>query len=338
MIVYSKKFTAIPEGGWTHPTALAHAGALSTACFLLLFGVSCGPDPSPKPPVQISQIQGDLIEPEPQPAIRPETGNGSVTEPVTALDSDQTAPTPPTSEPLVSPEAPTPTDAAAAAELSSRDNRDPDDAQVASAPEAARPSPLETPPVAPDPITRASASEASESPASPEAAAAAGPAEMIDDYRVVPFDLLASFHYEVPYDDAPAADSAAEGPGESTQPDGADEEGEGKQKSPSQIPSTIKALDAQQVALKGFMLPLKVQNGLVTELLIMRDQSMCCFGTVPKINEWVSVRMVDRGVKPLMDEPVTLLGTLRVGEILENGYLVGIYEMDGDEMRGPLDL
>jgi hypothetical protein len=45
----------------------------------------------------------------------------------------------------------------------------------------------------------------------------------------------------------------------------------------------------------------------------------------------VSVKMKG-GVKPLMDEPVTLMGTLKVGETRENGYLVGIYAMDGDKM------
>jgi hypothetical protein len=85
------------------------------------------------------------------------------------------------------------------------------------------------------------------------------------------------------------------------------------------------------------MLPLKVEGGLVTELLVMKDQSMCCFGTVPKINEWVSVKMVSKGVKPIMDQPITLFGKLNVGEMRENGYLVGIYSMDGEKMAGPLD-
>ena len=83
------------------------------------------------------------------------------------------------------------------------------------------------------------------------------------------------------------------------------------------------------------MLPLKVEGGVVTELLIMRDQSMCCYGAVPKIHEWVSVKMTGAGVKPIMDQPVTLFGTLRVGEMRENGYLVGIYRMDGERMKGP---
>ena len=98
------------------------------------------------------------------------------------------------------------------------------------------------------------------------------------------------------------------------------------------IPAKVKAFDQKRVALKGFMLPLKVEGGLVTEMLIMKDQSMCCYGAVPKIHEWVSVKMSEKGVKPLMDQAVTLMGTLHVGEMRENGYLTGIYRMDGERM------
>ncbi len=98
------------------------------------------------------------------------------------------------------------------------------------------------------------------------------------------------------------------------------------------IPEKVRALNQKKIALKGFMLPLKVEGGLVTELLVMKDQSMCCFGTVPKIHEWVSVKMSEKGVKPLMDQAVTLMGKLHVGEMRENGYLTGIYRMDGEKM------
>jgi hypothetical protein len=103
----------------------------------------------------------------------------------------------------------------------------------------------------------------------------------------------------------------------------------------AQIPKTVKELDQKPVALTGFMLPLRVEGGLVTEMLIMKDQSMCCYGVQPKINEWVSVRMVKNGVKPVMDQPVKLYGKLRVGEMRENGYLVGIYALDGERMQAP---
>lgn len=140
-----------------------------------------------------------------------------------------------------------------------------------------------------------------------------------DGQLVVGFDKLSSFKYDVP-DENPDSPFA-------------------KGKDPdTQIPEAIKAFSGKRVSLKGFMLPLKVEQGLVTELLIMRDQSMCCFGTVPKINEWVSVRMTGKGIKPVMDQAVSLVGTLKVGAIRENGYLVGIYQMDGERMDGPVGL
>ncbi len=142
--------------------------------------------------------------------------------------------------------------------------------------------------------------------------------EPIEGYEGITFDKLASFAYEVPLDPVTNKVELA--------------------KLNAQIPESIKSLDKKPVAIRGFMLPLKVENGLVTELLIMRDQSMCCFGTVPKINEWINIRMAGDGVQPIMDQAITLMGQLKVGEVLENDYLVGIYEMEGDRMIGPLDL
>ena len=160
---------------------------------------------------------------------------------------------------------------------------------------------------------------------SPSAEKPAPPKEEVADsaaveFLSVTFEKLASFTFEIP-DDQPSTNSVAQTP-----------------QSSDQIPATVKALDQRKVALKGFMLPLRVESGLVTEMLIMRDQSMCCYGTVPKITEWVSVKMTEKGVKAIMDQPVTIFGKLRVGEMRENGYLVGIYAMDGEKMAGPLDL
>lgn len=140
----------------------------------------------------------------------------------------------------------------------------------------------------------------------------------IDGYKTVTFDKLASFAYEVPLDPVTNKVELA--------------------KLNAQIPEGIKNFNEKSVAIQGFMLPLKVEQGKVTELLIMRDQSMCCFGTVPKINEWISIKMEGDGVEPIMDQAVTLMGQLKVGEVMENDYLVGIYEMLGDKMIGPLDL
>ncbi len=132
------------------------------------------------------------------------------------------------------------------------------------------------------------------------------------DYSLIGFDKLASYNFEIddaPFTNQPAADKAN-----------------------NQIPDRVKAFDQQKVSIKGFMLPLKVSEGVVTEFLIMKDQSMCCYGSVPKITEWVSVKTTGHGVKPIMDQPISILGTLHVGAMRENGYLIGIYQMDGDKL------
>jgi len=138
-----------------------------------------------------------------------------------------------------------------------------------------------------------------------------------DGITPVTFDKLASFEFVMP-DETVTTNRVVSGPSK-----------------PEQFPADVKALDQARIALKGFMLPLKVESGLVTEMLIMRDQSMCCYGKVPKITEWVSVKMAEKGVKAVIDQPITIYGKLHVGEMRENGYLVGIYRMDGESITGP---
>ena len=100
----------------------------------------------------------------------------------------------------------------------------------------------------------------------------------------------------------------------------------------AKIPSAVQALDNHFVAIRGFLLPLKMNNGLTIEFLLLRNQSMCCFGSVPKVNEWIAVQPHGEGVKPSLDQPITVIGRLQVGEIRENGYLVGIYRMGAEKV------
>ena len=77
--------------------------------------------------------------------------------------------------------------------------------------------------------------------------------------------------------------------------------------------------------------PVKMEKGLVTEFLLMRNTMACCFGTVPNMNEWVIVKM-KQGVQPMMDVPVSFYGSLKVGAMFENGYMTGLYELEGERM------
>jgi len=123
---------------------------------------------------------------------------------------------------------------------------------------------------------------------------------------VAGFDKLASFEFTPPEDPAKAA--AAE----------------------AQIPERIREFNDKKVKVTGFMLPVKMSGGLVTEFLLVKDPMMCCYGVMPKVNEWVVVRMTGKGVPPLMDVPITFEGTLQVGQLYEGGYLTGVYLLKGD--------
>jgi hypothetical protein len=100
------------------------------------------------------------------------------------------------------------------------------------------------------------------------------------------------------------------------------------------IPQDIRALDGKKAAIEGFLLPVRMKEGLAVEFLLMRNQSMCCYGVPPRINEWITVQTA-QGVKPVMDQPILAAGTLHVGEILDSGGLAGIYRMDADKIIEP---
>jgi hypothetical protein len=98
------------------------------------------------------------------------------------------------------------------------------------------------------------------------------------------------------------------------------------------IPEDVRSLDGKRVRIAGFMLPTKLEAGLVKEFLLIRNSLMCCFGIVPAANEWVVVIMKGKGVVPAMDVPLHFYGTLRVGEMYNDKTFVALYAMDGEKV------
>ena len=154
-------------------------------------------------------------------------------------------------------------------------------------------------------------------PAPAPAPKAESPAATVVDekgYLKLGFDQLASYSFVPPAFD-PAANPSAKPP-----------TGE------EQIPENVKLWNGKKAVLIGFMVPVKMEKGLVTEFLLMRNTMACCFGAVPNMNEWVIVKMKKGGVQPMMDVPVAFYGDLRVGAMFENGYMTGLYELACDRM------
>ena len=150
-------------------------------------------------------------------------------------------------------------------------------------------------------------------PAPYPAPAVTAPPPSENGYLKLGFDQLASYVFNPPPFD-PAADPNAKPP-----------TGE------EQIPPIVKSWSGKKAVVTGYMVPVKMEKGLVTEFLLMRNTMACCFGTVPNMNEWVVVKM-KKGVPPLMDVPVAFYGELKVGAMFENGYMTGLYELEREKM------
>lgn len=140
-----------------------------------------------------------------------------------------------------------------------------------------------------------------------------GQPELDQGYLKLGFEWLGSFKFVAPPFDAAADPKTPPPTGE------------------EQIPETVKAWNGRKAIVTGFMLPTKLENGLVTEFLLVKDPMMCCYGVVPNMNEWVVVKMA-KGVRPLMDVPISFYGRLKIGALFDNGYMSGIYQLEGEKM------
>lgn len=136
---------------------------------------------------------------------------------------------------------------------------------------------------------------------------------------VLTFEQLASFEYPLP--EPPAADAPKDAA--PTKP------------AKDLIPAPVHALSGKRATVTGFMIPIGIDGGRAKQFVIVRSQMSCCYGVAPALNEFVLVTMSNDGIRPVMDAPVTVVGTLKVGETYEDGYLVGIYQMDGEKLLPP---
>lgn len=101
-----------------------------------------------------------------------------------------------------------------------------------------------------------------------------------------------------------------------------------------QISPEIQAMDGKQVEIQGFMLPLDMSEGNLRTFMLLKDQMACCFGNIPRLNEWVYVRIPNKKkVEVHQDIPITLFGTLRVGAKFEREVLTGIYHLELDRIQ-----
>ena len=103
----------------------------------------------------------------------------------------------------------------------------------------------------------------------------------------------------------------------------------------TEIPDEVKQMDGKKVAITGFMLPIDVDKGKVTQFLLLKSTLSCCFGIAPRINEVIYVESSKKQkIQAVMDIPITVFGKLSVGQqFRKDVMLVGVYHLALDEVK-----
>ena len=133
--------------------------------------------------------------------------------------------------------------------------------------------------------------------------------KVVDGFLKLDFYWLSSYDFVRPAPDAPPGPGGKPATGE------------------EQIPLAIKKWNGVNAILTGFMLPTNFKDGKTTEFLLMANLMLCCYATVPKVNDWVLVR-IPAGVDVIQDQPISFRGRFHVGAQIDDGILTAIYEMD----------
>ena len=140
-------------------------------------------------------------------------------------------------------------------------------------------------------------------------------------YDVIPFSRL-FFKYQPPMDIEHADGTITK-----------------KSDKPMEMPADIRAFHGKQVAIKGFIMPLDSDGERVKSFLLVDQLVTCLFCQGLGMDQWVMVNVNNpKGVK-IKDEdyesPITVYGTIDIGEKQEDGLVVSIYRMTADGVEIP---
>ena len=105
------------------------------------------------------------------------------------------------------------------------------------------------------------------------------------------------------------------------------------------MPRNLRELEGQALAVRGFMLPIDLDDeGRVQSFGLMPNQNSCCYGVAPPANGWVMVKLVKgKTVQATMDTPVEVHGRLHMVAEAVEGELTGLYQMTAYQVVKPAD-
>ena len=104
-----------------------------------------------------------------------------------------------------------------------------------------------------------------------------------------------------------------------------------------EFPPGIMALSGQEAAVVGYMIPLeyKPKTDEIVIFMLVRDLMSCCFGNVPRPDEWIYVEM-EKGASTKLYPyvPITVYGELTVGKLEDEfGFSSGVYSLEATKVE-----
>ena len=97
------------------------------------------------------------------------------------------------------------------------------------------------------------------------------------------------------------------------------------------IPEKVKDLNGKTIKVIGFMLPIDFDSGVVKSFMLLKNQMGCCFGIMPRVNDFIYVEMPKgQNAKYIMNTPLRVTGKL---EVVKENLVGGLYSMTADKVE-----
>jgi hypothetical protein len=100
-----------------------------------------------------------------------------------------------------------------------------------------------------------------------------------------------------------------------------------------EIPPEILDWNGDKLAVHGFMNPTKFDKQGVIEFMLTAIPGACCFGSIPRLNEWVVVRLpAGKSAEYSYYAPIVVRGELEVGELVKEGAVLSLFRMEAQDI------
>ena len=101
-----------------------------------------------------------------------------------------------------------------------------------------------------------------------------------------------------------------------------------------EFPEKVQALDGQEVELLGYMIPTEYVDTQVREFMLVRDTGACCYGGIPRPDEWALVAVQpEGGFEYFPHLPIVVTGTQTLLAPGSDPDLPLVYSLTGDAVR-----